>query len=143
VLDALCVNAAVKQIVKLGQGALMAKIDVKHAYRNVPVHPEDRSLLGMEWDGKVFLDKTLPFGLRSAPKIFCALADALEWILEAAGVEWSIHYIDDFFTVGPPHSESCQGHLSRIVETCRELGIPLKREKVEGPTCTITFLPAQ
>ena len=67
----------------------MAKVDIQHAYRNVPVHPDDRHLLGMEWRGRVFLDKTLPFGLRSAPKLFCALADALGWILKAAGVEWS------------------------------------------------------
>jgi len=27
----------------------MAKFDVKSAYRNVPVHPSDRYLLGMKW----------------------------------------------------------------------------------------------
>ena len=41
----------------------------------VLIHPED--LLGMRWDGRIFVDKTLPFGLRSAPMIFSALADAL------------------------------------------------------------------
>ena len=29
------------------------------------------------WKGKLFVDGALPFGLRSAPKIFTALADAL------------------------------------------------------------------
>ena len=53
----------------LGQGALLAKIDFKQAYCNIPVHPEDRPLLGMAWRGKVYLDKLLPFGLRSAPII--------------------------------------------------------------------------
>ena len=47
----------------------MTKMDIMHAYRNVPVHPEDRLLLGMMWEGKVYVDKTLPFGLRSAPDI--------------------------------------------------------------------------
>ncbi len=46
------VDTAVKQDIKLGQGAQMAKIDIKHAYRNVPVHPEDRPLLAMQWEGK-------------------------------------------------------------------------------------------
>ncbi len=36
--------------------ALMAKIDVKSAYRIVPVHPVDRRLLAMEWEGKIFVD---------------------------------------------------------------------------------------
>ena len=66
--------SAVKRVVELGRGAMMAKVDIQHAYKNVPVHPEDRHMLGVRWKGKVFVDKTLPFGLRSAPKL---LADAL------------------------------------------------------------------
>ena len=53
---------------KLGQGALMAKVDTEAAYRLVPVHLQHRHLLGMEWGGDIFVDPMLPFGLRSAPK---------------------------------------------------------------------------
>ena len=53
---------------KLGQGALMAKVDTEAAYRLVPVHLQHRPLLGMEWGGDIFVDPMLPFGLRSAPK---------------------------------------------------------------------------
>jgi len=49
---------------------LLAKVDVKQAYRNVPVSPKDRLLLGMCWEGKVYMDIALPFILRSAPLIF-------------------------------------------------------------------------
>ena len=70
-------DEVVKCIISQGRGAMLAKIDIKQAYRNVPVHPEDRPLLGMAWNGKVYLDKVLPFGLRSAPIIFSAIADAL------------------------------------------------------------------
>ena len=35
-----------------------------------------RWLLGMQWKGSVYMDKVLPFGLRSAPKIYNAIADA-------------------------------------------------------------------
>ena len=35
------------------------------------------------------MDTVLPFGLRSAPKIFTALADTLEWVTrQRAGVSW-------------------------------------------------------
>ena len=30
------------------------------------------------------------------PKIFTALADAVEWIARQEGVEWIMHYLDDF-----------------------------------------------
>ena len=51
------------------RGALLAKINIKSAFRIVPVHPEDRWLLGTRWEGKLFIDTVLPFGLWSAPKL--------------------------------------------------------------------------
>ena len=75
------IDEVVEAILGLGTCTEPAKMDVKSAYRIVPVHPEDRPLLGMKWQGKVFVDATLPFGLRLAPKIFNALADAAQWII--------------------------------------------------------------
>ena len=34
---------------QLGQDSFLAKIDIAHAYRNVPVHPSNRRLLGRQW----------------------------------------------------------------------------------------------
>ena len=68
-LSYVSVDDAARAIAKAGRGALLAKVDVKSAYRLVPVHPEDRLLLGMSWDDEVYVDSVLPFGLRSAPKI--------------------------------------------------------------------------
>ena len=53
-----------------GPGALLAKVDTKHAKRNIPIHLQDKHLLGMQWEGNLYIDTVLPFGLRSAPKIF-------------------------------------------------------------------------
>ena len=50
----------------LGRESLMAKIDVKEAYKIIPVHPEDRSFLAVCWRDSVFVDCQLPFGLASA-----------------------------------------------------------------------------
>ena len=59
----------------------------------VPVHPDDRPLLGMKWKDQLYVEAALPFGLRSAPKIFNAVADAMEWILREHGVKTSLHYL--------------------------------------------------
>ena len=58
-------------------GALMAKFDIASAYWSIPVHPENRLLLGMTWREDPLVSGALPFGLRSAPELFTALADAL------------------------------------------------------------------
>ena len=104
------------------------------------MHPQDRYLLGMCWDGKLYVDAALPFGLRSAPKIFTAVADALEWIFHTQGVENVWHYLDDFITVGPPGSSECQANISTMVELCKRLGVPLAEEKLVDACTCLTFL---
>ena len=99
---------AIQQILALGPGSLLAKIDIKSAFRLLPVHPADRHLLGMKWNGEVYLDCCLPFGLRSAPRLFNVLADLLEWILKQYRVSFCLHYLDDFLTIGSPGSSTCK-----------------------------------
>ena len=87
----------------------MAKIDIKQAYQNIP---EDRYLLGFTWKGSIIVDKVQPFGLRLAPIIFTAVADALQWIIHQRGVDHLFYYLDDFIIIGPPNSSICQSNLS-------------------------------
>ena len=119
--------------------AKLAKFDIQSAYRIVPVHPDDRPLLEMAWKEKLYVDTALPFGLRSAPKIFNALADALQWALEQEGTE-VIHYLDDFLIIGPPDGQECEAALKRALERCATLGVPIAIQKTEGPVTTLIFL---
>ena len=134
------VDLAVQQIKQLGPGTLMAKMDIEQAYRNIPVAPSDRRLLGLEWQSQAYVDKVLPFGLRSAPLILSAVADALLWIMQRRGVSWAIHYVDDFLTIGRPHSDECQQNMAIMHETCMQAGLPLEPSKTQGPLERITFL---
>ena len=86
------------------------------------------------------IDCALPFGLRSAPKIFNAVADALQWIIHKHGVDWIVHYLDDFLCAGPPGSALCSEGLSKMLECCQALGVPVASEKIEGPATTLTYL---
>ena len=90
------VDRVAQRVMQLGNGALMAKVNIEVAYCLVPLHAQDRPLLGVRWEGLIYLDAMLPFGLWSAPKIFNAVADALQWLLERQGVEGADHYLDDF-----------------------------------------------
>ena len=135
------VDNAIAMIQRHGRGALMAKTDVKHAFRLIPVHPLDWPLLGIKWENQYYVDKCLPFGLRSAPFLFNRLAEAFEWVLRHNyGIEDTLHYLDDFFTVGPPLSPGCQRKLSIIRSVAANLGLPLAPEKTEGPATTLSFL---
>ena len=116
---------AVRLIRTLGRGCLLAKLDLKEAYRAVPVHPSDQRLLGVAWDDTVYIDKALPFGLRSAPKIFSAPTDAMMWMLHEKGIDLALHYLDDFLVMGPPGTPLCGQSLEAVLGLCDELGLPV------------------
>ena len=65
------VDDAARAVVEKGRGAgaLLAKADIRSAYRIVPVHPEDMWLLGIMWEGALY-----------TPKIYNVIAEALEWV---------------------------------------------------------------
>ena len=134
------IDRAVSLVRRLGKGSLLAKLDLKEAYRAVPVHPSDQRLLAVSWRGSTYIDKALPFGLRSAPKLFTALTDAMMWVLHQRGVVTALHYLDDFLLLGPPGQPSCADSLAHTLALCNELGFPVAPEKTEGPTTVLTFL---
>ena len=80
------------------------------------------------------------FGLRSALKIFNALADALEWSAKHNGARYFWHYLDDFITIGEPRSGECRFNIELLHHLCGRMGIPLTLDKCEGPSTCIVFL---
>ena len=87
-LNYITVSQVASKAMSLGKGSLIAKIDIKTAYWLIPVSLQDHSYLGMKWNDNIYVDGMLPFGLRSAPKIFNAVADALEWCVAKKNVDF-------------------------------------------------------
>ena len=88
----------------------------------------------------MYVDPMLPFGLRPAPKIFNAVADALHWYLCQRGVTSLFHYLDDFIILAPPQSPRCRQDLSTLLQVCTELDIPIASHKTEAPASCLVFL---
>jgi len=55
ILSNITVDDAVKAIMGLSPHTLMTKVDIKSAFRLLPVHPADRNLLVMEWGNHIAL----------------------------------------------------------------------------------------
>ena len=95
----------------------------------------------MHWQGQFYVDLRLPFSLRSSPFLFGRLANAFKWVLKNNhSIHALMHYLDDYFTVGPPPSPLCASHIQTMVRTADRLGIPLAPDKLEGPTTQLVFL---
>ena len=134
------VDDAVDLISRFGKGAILAKVDLKAAFRMVPIHPDDWDLLGMQWQGNFYMDTCLPFGLRSAPFLFNQFAEALHWILHTNHHVDAVHYLDDFLIVGSPGADQCASSVQETLRVCERLGIPVAMDKLEGPATCISFL---
>ena len=135
------VDDAIARIMQLGRGTLLAKFDIRRAFRLCPVRPEDWHLLGMCWEGKYYYDKVLPFGLRSAPFIFNEVAEAFQWICaHHLSIEDMLHLLDDFLVLGPPKSVLCEQRITLALQMCYYLGIPIADEKTTWPSTELIFL---
>ena len=125
----------------MGLGTLLSKTDLKDAFRLIPVHPSQWSLLGICCKTRFYVDTCLPFGLRSAPYLFNRLSEAIHWILvNKYGVRHLLHYLDDFITAEPPDSLTCSYNLDSMLLLCKCINAPIKSSKIVGPSTSITFL---
>ena len=133
------IDDAIRLIKRCGYGCLLAKTDIKSAFRIIPIHPEDYHLLGMQWKGMYYYDRCMPMGCRSSCKTFEMLSTAVEWIARnKLGIASMIHLLDDFLIVNRSR-DLCSQQLELFTRTCAYLGIPIAPEKTVGPSTVLSF----
>ena len=81
------------------KGCYMANIDLKDAYHSVAVRSEDRKFLKMEWKGKLYQFRALPFGVACAPLVFTRMLKPILASLRSRGQE-AVCYLDDLLLFG-------------------------------------------
>ena len=139
-LHYISIDDAIESIMSSPQPVYLAKLDIKSAFRQIPVRAEDHSLLGIFWQGNYYYERVLPFGLRSSPAIFDSVASAIEWIIRNHfSIADLFHYLDDFLNVTTGNTVA-QRQLAILLRAFIYLGVPLAPAKVEGPARSLTFL---
>lgn len=136
------IDRVVDAILRLGRGALLTKFDVQHAFRLVPVKKDDCCLLGFTFEGKTYVELTLPFGLRSSPALWHDFSTALEWILrKVASSGFLDHYVDDFIKgTAPGRRPLAIAEIEAIARVLAILGVPESVSKRLGPALIMAFL---
>ena len=128
-------------VMKAGKGSLMCKLDIKHAYRLLPVRPDQWHHLCYCWQGKYYVDLVLPFGLRSSGAIFNEFACLVRWIIiHHYNITEIVNYSDDFFAVLSRDPVLALSQLGQIIKAFNDMKIPLADEKIEGPTTMLIYL---
>lgn len=69
----------------------LAKIELKSAYRHVPIHPSTYTAAGLAWRFRgdktltYLYDRKLPFGASKSPEIFHRLTQAITRLMKHGG----------------------------------------------------------
>ena len=122
----------------IDSGTWMSKLDIDSAYLRVAVRPEDFHLLGVWWRGHYFYFTRLPFGARSAPFLFCLLADAVRdaFVAKWRGVfQFTLNsYSDDSFAKSQSEEDlkAVAALWARTLDACG-LDPSTKPDKAVGP----------
>ena len=133
------VDDAIKFIKLAGPGCLLAKTDIKNAFRIIPISPDNYNLLGMQWRGLYYYDRCMPIGCSSSCLTFETFSTAVEWIArQRLSIAHILHLLDDFLIVASS-ATLCQAQLDLFLNLCSYLGIPMAPEKTCGPATTLSF----
>ena len=125
-------------------GGWLAKVDLKAAYRSVPISPASYSLTGLSWkfsklaETSYIRDLKLPFGSGLACRIFQCLSDAVAGMMRRRGLS-VISYLDDFLVVGDSF-HSCWYAFDTLCTLLQSLGFNINWDKVIPPCQSLPFL---
>ena len=124
-------------------GCFMAKVDLKQAYRSVPISKHSQQATGLKWqfgNNTVYLQDTrLCFGSKLAPGIFHRLTQAVKRMLKRRGLKATVVYLDDFF-IKAETFDDCISALNTLIFLLRKLGFQINWNKVVDPTTKLIFL---
>ncbi|MCG7866997.1 MAG: hypothetical protein JAY74_11590 [Candidatus Thiodiazotropha taylori] len=134
-------DEAIHMVQDLGTGCLLGKSDVKSAFRLLPVSIHDFDQLGFKFDGRFYFDKAMPFGCSIACRTWELFATFLEFnVASHSELGRLLHYLDDFLFGGRKGTNQCASIMAVFEQQMNVLGVPIAREKTEGPVTKICFL---
>lgn len=130
----------------LKEGDFMTIIDVKSAYRLVPINPLHYTYQGFRWtlDGveQTFVDHRLCFGLRCGPWSFTLISNFIHDMLEYEYGVSTVNYLDDNIAFGSDVTE-CLAAQSAVIKVIRFLGLHVSWQKVSPPSRVAVYLGIQ
>ena len=123
----------------LRPGDFMTKIDISDAFSHVPIAESCRDFFRLEWKGRHWRFKAMPFGYSDAPRTFTKLMKTPIAVLRGKGVRLVI-YVDDILIMAESE-ELCTLHTAWTKDLLTRLGFVINEKKsIWTPSQTVEFL---
>ena len=115
-------------ILEAGRNAIMSKMDMRDAYKNVPAKICDLRLQGLSWLNMYFIECQQIFGAKTAVSNFDQMGNTVLAIaLTSSRIQKKMVHrqLDDVIAVAPKDSGMCEEFTKNYKTTCKDLNIKL------------------
>ena len=104
-------------VIKIAQFNYFSTLDLKSAYHQLEIPPEDRPHTTFEANGRLYQSKQIAFGLTNAVPCFQRVID---YIIESNNCKGTFAYIDNITICGKTKEEHDQNlkHFLQVAESC-------------------------
>ena len=120
---------------RLSKGRYFSKIDLSHAYQQLPLQADSRKYVVINTHKGLFT--RLPFGISSAPGIFQRVMESL-----LQGISGVVVYLDDILISGSTEEEHLAA-LDEVLNRLNKAGLRVKKSKCEFLRSSVTYLGHQ
>ena len=125
----------------LGPRSWAMRIDIKHAFKCLPLAPSQWHLTGFTFLRAYFIQTQTPFGASASCLHFERVARLLRWIIQSeCPSAYITNYLDDFWLTQKTEAQLAilANNFLKIVE--KELGFPVSHNKTNGPAQVLDFV---
>ena len=127
------------EILALGAGCKVFKADMTAFYKQLRMDPADVPYTGFTWRQGIYLDLSMPFGMRSSALCAQRVSNGIAIIYYHESGGWTlVAYIDDY--AGPAPAAIADRLYALFNKIADELGVDRAKVKCVPPVTLIEFL---
>lgn len=135
-LDAYPLPLMEELVNKVAQYKIFSSIDLKSAYHQIPILPEERHFTAFEVGHKLYQFKRIPFGVTNGVAAFQKVIDQ---IIEQENLTSCYAYLDDIIVCGRTQEEHDE-NLENFWRATEKYGLTINEEKCKISMENLTFL---
>ena len=133
-LDSYSIPKVEDLFARLSKGKLFSKIDLSHAYQQLPLDEGSKKYVVINTHKGLFRFTRLPFGISSAPGIFQRVIEGILKDIPRVGC-----YLDDILVTGDSEEEHLS-NLEKVFDRLNEAGLRIKLSKCEFMKPSVQYL---